>query len=327
MKKSLLFTSIFLGSILTTTASLAVSQSGVLFLMIAPGARASGMGEGFVAVADDATASYWNPAGLGFQRGTEVALMHSKWFPEFTSDMYYDFVCWSSFWEGVGTLGGHIIYFSYGNMPLTSEYGPDILSWHHSYEVAMAGSFGAPVSQHISAGVSLKAIYSDLGPGQNVERGDGKAMSYAVDVGILARDPVPRLNLGAMVQNIGPDIMYVDADQSSPLPRNLKVGASYRLFGSSYNELMLSSELDLSLVRGLERGEWEWWGNLGSEYWYAQLLALRAGYLYDKYGEIKTATFGAGLRYNIFRFDFGYVTAREGHPLADTMRFSLAVKF
>src|SRR4030065_1389999 len=41
------------------------SQSAVLFLRIAAGARAAGMGESFVAVADDATATHWNPAGLG----------------------------------------------------------------------------------------------------------------------------------------------------------------------------------------------------------------------------------------------------------------------
>ena len=42
------------------------SEAGAIFLLISPGARASGMGETNVAVADDAYASYWNPAGLGF---------------------------------------------------------------------------------------------------------------------------------------------------------------------------------------------------------------------------------------------------------------------
>jgi len=42
-----------------------VSRTAVPFLLIAPGARAGGMGETFVAIADDATATHWNPAGLG----------------------------------------------------------------------------------------------------------------------------------------------------------------------------------------------------------------------------------------------------------------------
>jgi len=42
-----------------------VSRNAVPFLLIAPGARAGGMGETFVSIADDATATHWNPAGLG----------------------------------------------------------------------------------------------------------------------------------------------------------------------------------------------------------------------------------------------------------------------
>jgi len=51
-----------------------VSSAAVLFLRIAAGARAAGMGEAFVAVADDATATHWNPAGLG------TYPLSSKWF-------------------------------------------------------------------------------------------------------------------------------------------------------------------------------------------------------------------------------------------------------
>jgi hypothetical protein len=52
-------------ALITSSNSFAVSEAAVLFLRIAPGARAAGMGEAFVAVADDATATHFNPAGLG----------------------------------------------------------------------------------------------------------------------------------------------------------------------------------------------------------------------------------------------------------------------
>ncbi|MEA1979848.1 MAG: hypothetical protein U9N54_02600, partial [candidate division Zixibacteria bacterium] len=42
-----------------------VSNAAALFLRIAPGSRPAGMGEAYVAIADDATATHWNPAGLG----------------------------------------------------------------------------------------------------------------------------------------------------------------------------------------------------------------------------------------------------------------------
>ena len=167
----------------------------------------------------------------------------------------------------------------------------------------------------------MKGIYSNLGPGQNVEKGDGKAMSYAVDMGLLYKDLLPKMKLGLVLQNLGPNIMYIDAEQSSPLPRNLKAGVAYQLIQSQYNNLMLTAELNASLV------EEEFRGNAGLEYWYSTILALRGGYIYDDYGEIKTPTFGAGLQYSKYRFDFGYIPEKEGHPLADTMRFSLTAKF
>jgi hypothetical protein len=321
MRRFVLLGVMLLLILVTASSSFAVSRAGVLFLMIAPGARASGMGESFVAVADDATASYWNPAGLGFLKGKELVLMHSKWFPQFADDMYYEFLSYSHYVEGWGGVGGHIIYLTYGKIPYTTEFGPQIQYLFESYELAASLSYGTDVADDICVGVNMKGIYSNLGPGQNVEKGDGKAMSYAVDIGVLYRELLPKLSLGAMVHNLGPNIMYIDAEQSSPLPRNLKVGVAYKLLNTQYNSILLTSELNTSLV------EEEFRGNAGFEYWYSTILALRAGYIYDDYGEIKTPTFGAGLQYSKYRFDFGYIPEKEGHPLADTMRFSLTAKF
>ena len=66
---------------------------------------------------------------------------------------------------------------------------------------------------------------------------------------------------------------------------------------------------------------------MGIEYWYGTYVALRAGYIYDKAGDIKTATFGAGLQYGLFRFDFAYIPSSEDLALANTMRFSVTGRF
>jgi hypothetical protein len=56
---------LILGAGMAGDAMADISNAAVLFLRIAPGSRAAGMGEAFVAIADDATATHWNPAGLG----------------------------------------------------------------------------------------------------------------------------------------------------------------------------------------------------------------------------------------------------------------------
>ena len=78
--------------IATINSLSAQSEAGAIFLLIAPGARAGGMGEAQVAVANDAYASYWNPAGLGFLDGQELALMHVNWLPGLADDLYYEFL-------------------------------------------------------------------------------------------------------------------------------------------------------------------------------------------------------------------------------------------
>ena len=69
----------------------AVGEAGAIFLLIAPGAGPAGTGEANVARADDAYASWYNPAGLGFQTGREVAGMHVNWLPNLADDLYYEF--------------------------------------------------------------------------------------------------------------------------------------------------------------------------------------------------------------------------------------------
>ncbi len=66
LKKAIVGTVVLLLVLAFASQSYAdISSAAVLFLRIAAGSRASGMGEAFVAVADDATATHWNPAGLG----------------------------------------------------------------------------------------------------------------------------------------------------------------------------------------------------------------------------------------------------------------------
>lgn len=67
--------------------------------------------------------------------------------------------------------------------------------------------------------------------------------------------------------------------------------------------------------------------NFGIEYWYSQYFAIRGGYIYDFEGKITVPTFGAGIRFGGYGFDFGYTAGEEGHPRANTMFFSLNMAF
>ncbi len=327
----------------TVSTVFAVSQAAVLFLMISPGARAAGMGEAFVAMADDATAAYWNPAGLAFQDGREVTIMHANWLPQLVSDMYYDFLAYRQHFESLGgTLGVNVTYLNMGEQVHTDPKGVD-LGTFQSWDLAVTLSYATKISSNFGFGVGARYIHSHLAPiGAGTEKGKGIADGFALDIGVLYQNLlIHGLSFGANLSNMGPKITYIDAAQADPIPTNLKVGLAYKLLDMEYNELTLTMDTNKLLVvrhgdeaEDFYRALFSAWtdekadkliSSVGLEYGYSDMIFLRGGYYYDEDGKVKYPSFGAGLKYSRFRFDFAYVAAEQGHPLSDTMRFSLSI--
>ncbi len=333
------------------------SEAGVIFLNISPGSRATGMGDAFVALADDATATYWNPAGLGIQKGSEVNFMHVNWLPGFNiGDMYYDFLTYKQEIEGLGTVGGNITYFYLGEQKRTGEVGEE-MGVFKTYEFQVTLAYGTMLTNNLSIGLSTKFIYSHLADqGAGNEKGSGTGHSVAVDMGVLY-EVTPDFSIGATISNMGPKISYIDYEQADPLPTNLKAGIAYRVMDDEFNSLVVTADMNKLLVkRGddldgngkIEDDEWNeidplykafftsWtdddgvkdiiWG-IGAEYWYDNMVALRAGYWNDNLGDISATTFGASLKLSDYIIDLSYLDERDGHPLSDTMRFGFTILF
>jgi long-subunit fatty acid transport protein len=327
-----------------------VSQATVLFLKISPGARPSGMGEAFVGLADDATATWWNPAGLGFLDEKQLTLMYAKWLPQFhMSDLYYSFISYIHNVPDWGTFGGNIIFLNLGETEYRDENNVSRGTFS-SYEMAATGSYGSKVTDNFALGVNIKLIYSHLSDrGQGQERGSGTATAVAVDVGALYKvTALKGLQFGANLSNMGPKVAYIDRAQADPLPTNLKIGLAYKIMETEYNRITLTADMNKELVTKNADGTSDpfylaiftsWYNdpmkeelkeliwNFGVEYWYSTLVGLRAGYWHDVLGEVFPLTFGVSLQYSVYRFDFSYLSAEQGHPLQDTMRYSLSINF
>ncbi len=330
--------------------SRAQSEAGILFLLISPGVRADGMGEAFVALADDASAVFWNPGGLAFLERREFLFMHSNWLPQLTSDLFYDYGAYAHHVTGLGTFGLSITYMNFGEQNVTLENGPEVVDKFTSYDFAVSGAFGTKISPNVGVGVNMKVIRSNLAPfGAGKEEGEGRAWTFGVDLGVLYKHFLfDRLNFGLNLSNMGPKIAYIDVEQADPQPTNLKVGFAYRVLDSEYNSITITADFNKLLVRRFQDGTSDpfykaiftsWTddpfktemkkviSHVGMEYWYSDFFALRAGYWNDEIGKVHPTTFGAGIKYSLYRIDFGYIAAGKGHPLTDTMRFSFTAAF
>lgn len=368
--KKLNYTLILMFFIFTHNALFAQGPgtAAVPFLLISPGARAGGMGESGVALANDATAVYWNPAGLAYQYEDpekdspgEVSIMHAKWLPQFNfSDLFYDYFAARYYFEDIGMVGISFTWLNLGENIETSTDGT-VLGKFNSQEYAIALSYATKLEQNLGVGVNVKIIRSELAPdGVQVgnESTDGSATGFAVDLGVLWEPAYDifdkRLRLGANLSNFGPAIFYNDKAQSDPIPTNLRLGFAFKVLDDEFNRITLVYDLNKPLYHKssgsdkatnfIEAAFYKSWVDgsiekrwkqithgVGMEYWYGNLIALRGGYFYEAdppyNGGRQFLTFGAGLVYDIFGFDFGYISDDEDSPLSDTMRFSLSVKF
>lgn len=260
----------------------------------------------------------------------ELSLMHVKWLPELANDLYYEYLAYVTHIRGWGTVGGNITFISLGTQFRTDEFKNQIGEFS-TFEIAGTVSYGTRLSKTLAAGVSAKIIYSHLSDvGAGAEQGSGTATGFAVDVGGLWQTPFPRLTLGAAITNLGPNISYIDANQADPLPRNLAVGFAYRIINTRYSRFTLTAEMNKDLIGitdNLSSQADEAIFNGGLEYQYASLIALRAGYIYDRQGEIKTPTLGLGLQYKNYLLDFAYIPSSDTQVLANTTRLAASIRF
>ena len=305
-----------------------VSVGGAQSLYIQPGARPAGMGDCYVALAADASACSWNPAGLAFlDRRYNFTLMHTQLVPDW-EDVYYEYAAYAQRVEGLGTIGASLIYLTYGEQIATDPDSPEEVGRFNSYEIIPSVAYGTTIGENLAVGLNLKFVYVDLAPAQfTQDQQKGAGSTFAADFGVLYRMQDGRLNLGGALQHLGPRIAYIDEEQSDPLPRNLKIGASYALVADEMNDLTVCAEVNKSLVIVEDIADPSIGVILdaGAEYRYYDLFAVRGGYVYDEDGEVKGFAFGMGLKYKDWAFDVANVPQAEG--LKRPFRFSLTAAF
>jgi hypothetical protein len=317
------------------SAALAVGEAAAPSLIISPSARAWGLGQSYCAVADDATAIYWNPGGLAFLEGTNVSLTHSQLVPMLAPDVYFESINVSHMLPSVGALGLNVTYLTYGKWWETSVGGEPIAE-HSSYEFSLGGYYATKLTEKSSLGLGLKLAHVYLAPPtEQTGFKEGAGWSFAADFGFLWKVH-PKFATGVTLQNLGPDMSFIEKEDSAPLPRTLRFGiAVWPFVGENYSSL-ISLEATKALI-GLDEvfteGKFSEVGrdatlNGGLEVMFADFVAPRIGYIYDPDGKIEGVTFGFGIYVNLSgtRLAFDYAGVPKAEDLGRENKFSLGVE-
>ncbi len=244
----------------TEKAQAQPGKAAVQFLRIAPDSRAAGMGNSGVALADNANAIFWNPAGLAYQSDTQLGLTHANWLPEFNAGLFYEYLVGTYHMPGVGTFGGHVTFLNLGESERRTGPGQDgLIGEFRSYDLAVGASYGRKLTEQFAVGTGLRMIYSNLAP-ETESVDSGTAFTFAFDLSGLYRTQPFALggsdgtfSAGFNLANMGPNITYSRAEE--PLPMNLRFGTALTIDFDEFNSLTITNDLNKTLVNVDERLE------------------------------------------------------------------------
>lgn len=169
------------------------------FLSIGVGSNAVGMGSAYTAIADDATAMYWNPAGLSFHDTKEIYFNHANWL----ADISFDYFGLTLPLNSRSTLGISITSVTMDEMEVTRYGNEETGETFKASDYAIASTYAVDLTDRFSIGLNGKFIQQSIA--------NSHARGIAIDLGTLFTTPFG-FNLGTSISNFGSKLRMTGDD-------------------------------------------------------------------------------------------------------------------
>jgi hypothetical protein len=218
--------------------------SSLQFLKIAVGARGAALGEAMVAVADDPSSLYWNPAGLPLNTKNAVMVSHSAWF----AGLKHDFAGGLYRLTADDVVGVSLISLASDEMERTTELQPTGTGTYFRYsDLAIGVSYGRRMTSQFSFGTTIRYVEENLDV--------VKVRAVLFDLGTYYAMGIGSLRFAAVVSNFGSDIepsgearlidgSTVDSYQPFSPPTLFKIGVAFEPYQDETHRLTSSVQLN-----------------------------------------------------------------------------------
>lgn len=289
------------------------------FLKIGVGSRSSAMGDAFVAIANDASALYWNPAGLVQFNQDQIIFSHNKW----AVDINHDFLGAVYHLDETNTFGVSLTSLSMEDMKVTTEFAPFGTGEYFSFgDIAFAVSYSRKMTEQFSFGGTVRYIEETLDK--------LKMRGVMIDLGTYYWTGLGTTRFAVTVSNFGnqlaPDGKVVligrreksDWQSFSP-PTIFRIGFAFEPYQSEDNRITTSVQLNHPNDNSENI-------STGLEYSWKDIVYLRGGYLFNV--DEKNYSFGFGVHIPISiaycSVDYSYSNFTK---LGNSQRFSIILGF
>lgn len=316
-----------------------VSKVGITaapFLEIGVGSRAISMGGAFVGIADDASALYWNPAGISSLSQNEVLFVHTDWLV----DISFDYVGTVIPLGRYGSLGANVTVLSMGEMEVrTVQFQEGTGEKFSASDFAAGLSYARNLTDRFSIGANVKYVEQRIW--------HMKASTVALDIGTMFNTQIGGLRIGTTISNFGPAMKMTGKDvleyhdiapnkmgnneqilaalktDDWSLPLTFQAGVAYDLFRTKSHRLTMAAD-------AISPSDNTQAVNTGFEYALNEMIYIRGGLksLFQRDTE-ESFTLGAGLHYKMFGsgeilVDYAYA---DFGLLDYVQRFSFSLRF
>jgi hypothetical protein len=254
-------------------------RQGAAFLDVPVGAGPAALGGAYTALATDAYATTYNPAGLAHLKGPQLAAQHVN----YIDTIHHEHFSWARPGRNKNGFGLTAQYFGSQRLARTDQSGTK--TGEYSSYFGMAGiSYGRILNRIVSFGFTGKVIRGDLD--------NQTANAVAGDIGALFQLR-ENISAGATFQNLGSRLKFVNAEDS--LPATLKLGIASRFQSWLWSADGGIRNSELVSAHG------------GAEWRPVDVLALRLGYRTDTLREnTSVAGLTVGMGFNIWNQEVAY---------------------
>ncbi|MFH1197219.1 MAG: PorV/PorQ family protein [bacterium] len=332
LKKIILSFIVLISISLSTNAQVVIGKYAGEFMAIGVGGRSAAMGGAQVAIANDVTAGYWNPAGLARIDYPQFSLMHEEHFGNLVN---YNYAAVAIPYGTDMSFGLSVIRLAIDGIPNTNNalidratkeriYDINYPNWGLDYDkitefsnadYAFYLTFAKRHSENFSWGANVKIIQ------RNID--DYSATGIGFDVG-ATYVPMENLYLGASVIDATTTLVAWSTGRNELITPTLKVGAAYGLefLGGTF---LPALDLDIrfenrKFASYFNIGPVSFDAHTGLEYNYKNIFMIRGGY-----SDVKQFTVGAGIKLPKLNIDYSFAkfSGSEDANLGDSHRISL----
>ncbi len=306
------------------------------FLSIGQSARAIGMGSAFVAISDDPSALYWNPAGITKVKGFGFVVDHTRWI----ADINYNFMALVYNLGDFGAVGLSFTISDIDEMNVTTVEQPGGTGETFSVtDAAFSVAWAIQLTDKFSIGFNPKFVY------QNIWKMSASAL--AIDMGVQYVTPFDEMILAMSISNFGTrmrmegssSLVLYDPDPGNSgnngnIPANLQTDdwdlpLNFRV-GLAYQPLKIDKNVFTVAMDAMHSSDNYESINVGGEYTFDEAFSLRGGYksLLLKDSE-ESFSLGVGLKQYLMgniaiKFDYAY---QDFGRLTEIQKFTLGINF